>query len=499
MELQFEKNVCRHLCQAVREVREQEQTQEIRLGDGMPDIGRVISAWGQAVLRSKEWRSDIVILSGGIMVWVLYAPEDGTEPRCLEEWLPFRMKWDLPEQTQEGQMRVKCLLRFVDGRNVSPRKIMVRCGVSALMEALSPGEAEMYMPGQLAEDIQVLKRTYPVRLHREAGEKAFLLDEELTLPGSCPKPERLLYCTVQPVLMERKVVADRVVFRGNGNLHLLYRSQEGQLHTWDFELPFSQLEQLQESYGGESGVDVWLGVTSLETELDGEGHIRLKCGLVGQYLVDDRVMLELAEDAYCLTRELTAHIRDLEMPQILENRTENIYGEQTIQMDANVVIDCAFQPDFPRCRRTDSGITLELPGQFQVLCYGENGELKSGTARWEGNLQLPADEDSRMYADIRVQGRPQSLLGDGSVTVSGEASLMLQSVSSRPLPMVTSLDLGEIREPDPGRPSLILRRAGEEELWNLAKRCGSTVEAIRVANDLEEDPAPNRLLLIPVP
>ena len=48
------------------------------------------------------------------------------------------------------------------------------------------------------------------------------------------------------------------------------------------------------------------------------------------------------------------------------------------------------------------------------------------------------------------------------------------------------------------RPSLILRRAGEEGLWELAKKTGSTVAAIRSANKLQEEPKPGQLLLIPV-
>ncbi len=45
-----------------------------------------------------------------------------------------------------------------------------------------------------------------------------------------------------------------------------------------------------------------------------------------------------------------------------------------------------------------------------------------------------------------------------------------------------------MEEPDPARPSLILRRTGEGGLWELAKACGSTVEAIRSANGLEAEP-----------
>jgi hypothetical protein len=43
-----------------------------------------------------------------------------------------------------------------------------------------------------------------------------------------------------------------------------------------------------------------------------------------------------------------------------------------------------------------------------------------------------------------------------------------------------------------------LRRAGDGSLWELAKASGSTVAAIRSANDLENEPLDDRMLLIPV-
>ena len=64
--------------------------------------------------------------------------------------------------------------------------------------------------------------------------------------------------------------------------------------------------------------------------------------------------------------------------------------------------------------------------------------------------------------------------------------------------MVTGLEMGELQQPDPNRPSLILRRSGGQSLWELAKAHGSTVDAIRGANRLEEEPDETQMLLIPV-
>ena len=157
MELNFGKQRCTCLNPQVREIQNAEQTQEIKLSDGMPDIGRILAAWGQPILRSKEWQSESVAFSGGMMVWVLYAPEDGSAERCLEAWIPFQMKWDLPEQTPEGQIRIRCLTRFVDARSLSARKIGVRAGMAALAEPWCRTERELYQPDKVPEGVQLLR------------------------------------------------------------------------------------------------------------------------------------------------------------------------------------------------------------------------------------------------------------------------------------------------------------------------------------------------------
>ena len=497
MELQFQKSVCRCLRTAVHEVRNQEQTQELKLSDAMPDIGRILGSWGQVILRGKEWRGDSVTLSGGVMAWVLYAPEDGSSPRTLDAWIPFQMKWELPDGTEEGDIRMESRLRFLDARSVSPRKIMLRVGIGALAEALEPQEAAVYIPGELPEDVALLKNTYPVRLPREAGEKTFQLDEELTLPGSCPAPEKLVSYCLLPRVTDRKVLSDKVVFRGNSNLHVLYISEENRLCSWDFPLSFSQFGELEESYGSDAQADVTLCTTDLDLSLDPEGHLRLKGALVAQYLVDDRAMLELTEDAYSPRRSLELHREELMVPVQLDSRSENIYGEQTLAADADVVVDTVFLPEYPRQRRTEGGVQLELAGQFQVLYYGADGALQSAVTRWEDNYSIPV-QDCRIQAELMMADSPQATPGQDQIGLKTELHLNQKTISSRGMPMVSGLKLGERVEPNPARPSLILRRAGKQGLWELAKASGSTVEAIRSANQLKEEPAENRMLLIPV-
>ena len=64
--------------------------------------------------------------------------------------------------------------------------------------------------------------------------------------------------------------------------------------------------------------------------------------------------------------------------------------------------------------------------------------------------------------------------------------------------MLTGMELGEMRPKNPEQPSLILRRADHSRLWDIAKKSGSTMDAIRRANALAGEPEPGQMLLIPI-
>lgn len=498
MELQFHKTAFPCLRQAVREIQNQEQTQEVRLSDAMPDIGRVLGAWGQVLIRGKQWLTGGMSVSGGVMAWILYAPEDGGEPRSVESWIPFQMNWDFPDTERDGTIRVACLMKGMDARSVSARKLMVRASVSLLGEALEPAQVDVYTPEELPEDVQLRRERYPVKLPREAGEKTFLLDEELTLPASAPAMEKLIRYDLQPELTDQKVMAEKVVFRGSANLQILYMAEDGRLSTWSFDIPFSQYTELEREYDQDAEANILLALTNLELEKDEDDRLRLKAGLVAQYVVNDRPVVEIVSDAYSPSRQVVPNIQQLEMPVILDELRETIRAEQTLAAEGGQAVDVAFFTEQPKQRRTENGVELEIPGMFQLLYMDDNGALQSGSARWEGKWTLPAGLDSQIEAATLLTGRPQVSMGGGSAEARGEVILNARTTAARGVPMATALDLGERIEPDPDRPSLILRRAGGGSLWDVAKRCGSTVEAIRQANHIQEEPDPEQILLIPV-
>ncbi len=497
MELQFNKTAFRCLRTAVSQVQNQEQTQEIRLPDGMPDIANVLGAWGQIVIRSKEWRSGGMSISGGVMVWILYASEEESVPQHLDTWIPFQMKWDFPDTGRDGVMQVSSLLRCVDARSTSARKLMIRVCVSVKGEAMVSDEASLYSPGQIPEDVQLLKKTYPLLIPKEAGEKPFVMEEDLVLPVSCPKLDTLVRYELRPELIDQKVMAGKAVFRGAAILHMLYLADDGNLCTWDFELPFSQFTELEGEYDQEATVRISTAVTSLELE-NSETGFHMKAGLTGQYVVYEHCMTEVVEDAYGTNRDVTPVFDQIYMPMVLDMHTDTVHAEQFLEMDTVRVAEVSFYPEYAQLLQQGDSLAGELSGAFNVLYYDAQGELKNTAATWQISMSMASDYNCRIDMSLWQSGSPQASTTGNGINLRAELLIDQLATSQQGLKAVIGLEVGEPKQQSTERPSLIIRRTGEDGLWDIAKANSTTVAEIQKANNLDSEPDKDKMLLIPV-
>lgn len=483
MQLQFNKTVIPCLHTVKRELQTQEQTQEVRLTDDMPDIGKVIGGWGQLVIRGKEWRSGSTGVSGGIMIWVLYLPEDGNDIQCVETWVPFQLKWEIPDTQRDGSIHVVPYLRGVDARSLSARKLMIRAGIGMQGQIMVPGEVEAFLPVDIPEDVQVLKNSYPLQIPVEAGEKAFTIEESLTLPSTEPAVQKLIRYEMQPKVTESRVIGDKLVIRGVALLVILYKSAQNHLHRWEFELPFSQYADLDSEYGSDAEAVIHMALTALELDAE-EETLRLKAGLTAQFVIWNRVVAEVAEDMYSPYRPLAVNHTKLEVPALLNSWTESVPLDYRSESDEMQVIDAVLYSEQPQLRRDDGRIVAELSGIHQVFGYNMEGIPQSVVSRWESERVVNSAKDTDVDLFTRIYGN--------------EMVMGVEAFAHEGIPMVVSAEMAQEAIRDPGRPSLVLRRAGDDRLWDIAKKTGSTVDAIQKANNLQEEPSEGQMLLIPI-
>lgn len=497
MELQFQKEVISYLDRVIWESQTQEQTQELRLSEATADIGTILSTWGQVILRSKQWRNDCICVTGGISAWVVYLPEGENKPQSVDCWIPFQMKWNLPRLDQEGTMSLDCNLQYLDARLISARKVMIRAGIGATLEALIESEVETYTPIELSEDVQLLKSKFPLNLTCEAGEKAFSLEEELNIPASLPAPEKILYYYVNPKVTETQIDENKLIIRGNAPLHMGYLDSEGMLKACTLDMMFSQLISLKQNRANMAKATVTMAVSNLEVDLF-DGCLDVRCGLVGQYAVEDQVELDAVKDAYSTTRPLKITTQTITVPTQLERRYIQEPVSVHLEAAADVVLDSWFLSEQPLSYREEDQLALEVTGQCGVLYRDVDGKIANATGRWELKTQMPDIQDCKVLVMGHSGGAEKCTASANGVQIQTEPLITVCALVKENISMISGLELGEQTEVEKEKPALILRRAENEDLWNLAKESGSTVDMIRKANQLEGSPQPGQWLLIPL-
>ena len=485
MELQFHKTPMTCLKQVLSQHGDKELTQELRLPDGMPDVGAVIAAWGQILIRGKQWESDRVGVTGGVQIWVLYEPEDGSGHQCIEAWIPFEQDWDLDEPAPDGKIVVIPALRQVDARSVTPRKLMLKVSMNLFNKAYIADTIQLYNPDAMPEDVQLLIREHTFHVPTETGERTFTLDEEVTMPQDQPAPEKLIYCSLIPRINESKVMAGKLVFRGSCQLHVLYQSADG-VHATDLEFPFAQYGDLEQDYDPEAQVSIYPVITNFEAELGALNALRMKAGLLAQYVVSDRKNIRLVQDAYSTQKQLKLQSAPLEMLQIIGSDQWNHHAKCACDLEGKPV-DTVFYADIPKMQGFGEDRHQYFSGRFQSLYYDADGKLSCHNCKWEHSE--PVAEDAICETEITVQH------------ISAEEAVMDMTpvdMGQDAMEAVCDITVGDNIEKDPNAPSLIVRRMGHESLWELAKRTGSTVAGIQAVNGLDAEPEQGTTLILPV-
>lgn len=478
MELQFQKESLPCMRQVLEDIRDQELTQEIRLSEGQPHIGNVVGAWGQVLIRGKQWEDDRIGVSGGVQAWILYSGGETGTLQTVSCWMPFHQDWDLPASSREGKIWIMPELRQMDARGTSERKIMVRANLSLLAKAHASCEVTTYSPTQVPEDVNLKIQTEPMLIPTEMGEKSFVMDEEIAVPQDQPPVEQIVHASLKPHINESKVMAGKLVFRGGADLCVLYENN-GTLHKISVDLPFAQYEDLENEFDPDAEVWIYPMLTSFELE-SGENHtLRLKAGITGQYMVYDYRRQPLVVDAYSTTRRAEIQNDTLELPVVSDYK----YWEMDVDWSWNQEgepIEVTFYSDHPREERDGS----QLSGRFQVLWKDAEGMVHTSSHKWEQLLP-----ENGVYIcgvmDISAHGARVRICRAKEVAEGIE--------------IMSGLRLSEAIQKDPNRPSLILRRMSTDSLWDLAKRSGSTVASIMQANGLETDPQTGDMIMIPIP
>ncbi len=481
----------------------QEEHAEMIVPDHCPDMAKILSAEGSVFLKNSEVRDGRAVLSGMVRVSVLYIPEKSTLVQSVSYTMPFQITESCPPDCT--QLQASVLSEELTARMLNPRKLRLQCRLSANICAYRYLSTD-YTCGLTTEPqhaVELQTRRETVSVITVLSEKEFSYQDTLHLPQNRGAVSQVLCCRVSGVVEDAKIIGTKAVVKGRYLAAFLLKYESGACENSSFELAFSHITELDAPQ--EAKLTAKLSLCDITAEPygadDGGSELQLTVQSRIQLSASETRELSLVTDLYSTAYALTADwqelkLLDAEEPQIRRQIWQDtleigVPAERVLLLSAACGSVAQGGGDVPELRTT-----LRL----HALYLTEDGRVLS--AERSAEVSLPCPDAAANLRCFAACGEEMSsvMTGDGMI-LRIPVDFHLAPRTFRSIRFVSSASLDESAKTDPARqPSLVLRKKrGEECLWDLAKRCGSTVRDILAANECEceEDLPGERMLLIP--
>jgi len=469
---------------------------EVVVPDTMPDIGTILDTESVLLIRSKQTEAGSITLSATVNASVLYAPEDGSPPRCLQMTLPVESRMDAPGADSDCRTVAQLRIRSIDARAANPRKIALRADVACTAAAYRKEDFEIPSSAMDKDKtVQTLTKTAHLLLTADVREKTFVISDEYAPPSGCTV-EGILSQRVTLIQEDAKFVSGKLVFRGRVRVFLLFAGSEpGQLCPAVYETEFSQI--MEADCGGEAMADVSLAMTGVYFDLPngrlGNGKVAAELHLVAQAVCMEETEAPYIADTYSNSAILTTTLKT----QNLLSTCSPVIARQTVmgflELPGEGTEALFFRTTVGNINDGADNVSAVIG--VRAIYRRRDGSLGASSTRLNAEFSPDLPKNATLHSRCLLAPEVFASQASGGLDVRVPAELYAMAVTGEEITCVDSVSVDEEASRQEKKiPSLTLVHAkAGTDLWSLAKQYHSTVEAIRAVNDGREE----GLLLIP--
>ena len=428
-----------------------QETAESVVPDTDPDIGRVVSVRTNVLLKSKDLTSRGVQVTGEMQAALLYITESETAVSCVQLRREFSMDFELGQIQAEALTQIRLSVASTEARVLNPRKVAVT-------------------------------------------EKTFAVSEQFRFPEAKGEPARLLSQEVGFTLEEVQQVGSRAVVKGTAVVTVYYLSKDADYPLRaQFSVPFSQIVDTGTASEGTSSAHVELtsAYFDLIDTISGEKALDVELHALLELVSREELNTAWFSDAYCNRMPCACLTQTTTLTTVAPAKKLRLDGEGLVSIAEDCEDVLCVLPFLAQLTRTEN--ELSALTCLDVLYRSKGGGIAAVRRLFE--LEKGEISPATRLGDGRLCGedfRPEGT----SLRARLSLEVQTQNVETREITALTGVTLDEDAAWRPeSLPNVTLVRNGEA-LWELAKRCHSSVGAIEALNG-ETIHTADALLLIP--
>ena len=489
-ELNFEQISCYDLL--AKAVTTHEETTETTLPDYCATASRILEAAGQLLVREKQASEGIV--RGEARVTVLYLSEETEGLQSVTVAVPFTCELSDPKLRECQMLQVHSRLLLCEAKPITGRRLYLR--VIPELTVLGFGQKQLrFCCEARGKGLQVRKRGQELCLLAAAEERSCTTAQEFD--GGADQAEEILLSRMVPSITGCQQIGSKLAVKGELCVSAMLRLADRKLRETVQTVPFSQiLDGFTAVENGTWQVEAETAEWDLRlVRSEGGCRMGLTARITFRVFAYQRREISYVTDLYSTCQALTAETETVRFSRRCSPVCAREWAEELLESGGGTLF---------------AYVTAFDCGGVIVRCDGGRTEL-SATVRmrilYQDESGAPVTAERSRELSTTVEATPDAAwLSCGIAELRGSAGtcqvrvpVCFYGLTGEETELQTVTAVKESEESQETRPSLVLRRARCGEcLWDMAKQHGSSEEAIRQCNHMEDDSLPEGMLLIPV-
>ena len=493
-------------------VQEQALEMDYILPDYCPDIFRLIRCDTIPVITDWSISGDRLTYELMCDIHILYCGEEGSAVQSVEQRRSFTRTVELGRTSESPEVRLVPKTDHVNYRAVNKRRLDLRGAVSVKISVTGQQEQEV-ISDAFGMNIQLKKAPVKFAAQRINAVKNVRIEEDIELTPAQPDICGVLSCRCRAADCDIKLISGKLLAKGEAQVELLYSGNEGAVEHMSFSLSYSQIidaEGIDDSFECTVMPEVVSCNVMAAADSDGNNRI-LRCETeirLGCRAVKTSTAM-IAEDAFS-----TVYPCNVEMSEIKVEQIPSVYDESFRHSarlaEGEAVPQTIYamwsEPKNINTRIGDDGHSVVISG---MLSYSMAAKDSAGMVvmpdrdeAFEETIGLPDDiSGAYVSAEVSVKETAYDISAEGILNARADIAVKLSVYSSDSIKAVTNIVIDDSAKKERDGDYAIKLYFGieNENVWDIAKRYSTSVEAIMEENELGGERLENGgMLLIPI-
>jgi len=490
----------------------QEQSLELDyvLPDYYPDVCKLIKCFVTPSVISESVSDNRLSYELAAEIRILYCSENSHVLQCVTQTLHFSRTAELPSGTVSIQ-EIQPVTDYVNCRAVSRRRLDVRGAVTIRIRTGTDRQQEA-VSDIFGKNMQIQKKPFRYQAKKMQHVSHIILSEELELGSTKPPLLQIIRCEAVPTEQSHKLISGKLMAQGSLQIQILYACEkdgDGSLEPMSFRIPYSQMTEL-ENIEEQDEIQVICSPVSCDlkpvTDENGdirvlrcEAELKLSCTafrIASESLVCDAFSTEFP----CTVRRMKLLTSSAPVPfseMLVCNAKLNCPDSE---------LDCVYDAWCDIRNLTTVIENSEICISGMLCCYILVRE-SSGMPRllekeepFEHRFQMQnLSSSDRIEARASAENCSYTLSGSSEVSLKTELRMEGSVTHCTETEILSDISVQEDEKFQEHYALKLYFGKAQESVWEIAKRCHTSVDAILEENDLaQEQLSENQMLLIPI-